>query len=185
MTRARTVTSPVNSVTASDTRGTALIQERAEVAVPADLPGVCPVCGGRSILPEGSSSALVAVCDVLVVKALEQVGKWIVRAERSRFRTLGTRPWQEAHTIWQPDESVITKALRNAWDVVPALLDTHGCCGVTSRQVTEMLDSYVHDLTITGTPHHIREMAYRFETRLGLPVYLRHEHRTNHASRNA
>lgn len=145
-------------------------------AVPADLPGVCPVCGGRSILPEGASSALVAVCDVLVVKALEQVGKWIVRAERSRYREFNGRSWQVAHTIWQPGEEMVTKALRSAWDVVPALLDTHGCCGVTSRQVSEMLDSYVHDLTLTGTEHHIRELAYRFESRLGLPVYLKHEH---------
>lgn len=154
-------------------------------AVPADLPGVCPVCGGRSILPEGASSALVAVCDVLVVKALEQVGKWIVRAERSRYRTLGTRPWQAAHTIWQPGDAMVTKALRSAWDVVPALLDTHGCCGVTSRQVTHMLDEYVHDLTLTGTQHSIQELAYRFESRLGLPVYLRHDHGSAHANQHA
>jgi len=110
------------------------------------------------------------------MKALEQVGKWIVRSERSRFRQLGTRPWNVAHTIWQPTDAMVEKALRGAWDVVPALLDTHGCCGVTSRQVSDMLDSYIHDLTVTGTTHTIQRLAIRFEGRLGLPIYLRHDH---------
>lgn len=137
-----------------------------------DLPSPCPVCGAYSMTQDAQASALLAVCDVLVVKALETMGKWIVRAERSRFRSLGTRPWYVAHTLWQPDDVVVTKALRGAWDVVPAMLDNHGCCDVTSRQVVAMLDSYVHDLVITGTSHTIIELAYRFTGTLGLPVYL-------------
>lgn len=133
----------------------------------------CPVCGAYSLTNDGQASALLAVCDVLVVKALEHMGKWIVRADRRRFRGLGTRPYFVAHTMWQPDEAMVTKALRGAWDVVPAMLDVHGCCDVTSLQVTTMLDDYVHDLVITGTPHSITELYYRFECRLGLPVYLR------------
>lgn len=138
-----------------------------------EIPSACPVCGAYSLAPEGESSALLAVCDVLVLKALETMGKWIVRADRSRFRTLGTRPFFVAHTLWQPEEITVTKALRGAWDVVPALMDGHGCCEVTSRQVTAMLDSYVHDLVITGTLHTLPELAYRFTNSLGLPVYLR------------
>jgi len=138
-----------------------------------EIPAQCPVCGAYSVDPEGQSSALLAVCDVLVLKALETMGKWIVRADRSRFRALGTRPYFVAHTLWQPTDETVTKALRSAWDVVPALMDGHGCCEVTSRQVTAMLDSYVHDLIVTGTPHQLQELAYRFTDRLGLPVYLR------------
>src|SRR5690606_11763710 len=67
---------------------------------PADAPGVCPVCGARSILPEGASSALLAVCEVLVVKALEVIGKRIVREERSRFKKFDGRPWHLAPTVW-------------------------------------------------------------------------------------
>lgn len=152
------------------------VQQLDPEAIPADAPGVCPVCGARSLLPEGASSALLAVCDVLVITALRQVGKWIVRAERSRYRIFNGRAWHTAHTIWQPGDEIVSRALRGAWDVVSALLDTHGCCGVTSRQVTDMLDSYIHDLTLTGEAHNIRDLAYRFETRLGLPIYLRHEH---------
>jgi hypothetical protein len=130
----------------------------------------CPVCGASSLTPEREMGSLLAVCDVLVVKALEQVGRRIVRDERSRFRTLGTRPWHVVHTIWSPADGEVTKILKGAWDVVPAMLDAHGCCGVTSVQVTAMLDDYVHDLVITGTFHTLTELNYRFDSRLGLPT---------------
>lgn len=137
----------------------------------------CPCCGAYSLTHDHETTALLAVCDVLVLKALETMGKRIVRAERSRFRTLGTRPFYLAHTLWQPDEGDADKALRSAWDVVPAMLDTHGCCNATPVQVTAMLDSYVHDLVITGTPHTLDELEYRFTARLGIPVYTqRREH---------
>lgn len=136
-----------------------------------DIPVACPVCGAYSMTHDGEQAALLAVCDVLVVKALETMGKWIVRAERSRYRAKGTRPWHECHTLWQPTDDVVDKALRGAWDVVPAMLYVHGCCDVTPRQVTAVLDSYVHDLVITGTPHRVEELAYRFRARLGLPVW--------------
>jgi hypothetical protein len=135
----------------------------------------CPVCGAYSLAPEGQSSALLAVCDVLVLKALETMGKWIVRADRSRYRALGTRPYWIAHTMWQPTDATVTKALKGAWDVVPAMLPDHGCCDVTPVQITRLLDLYVHDLAITGTEHALPELAYRFTAHLGLPVYLRVE----------
>lgn len=131
----------------------------------------CPCCGSYIESAMGIASPLLAVCDVLVVRALEAVGKRIVRAERARFTRLGTRQWHEAHTIWPPDEPSTAKTLTNAWDVVPALLDVHGCCGVTSRQVTTMLDEYVRDLLITGTAHRFEELRYRFSDRLGLEVH--------------
>lgn len=138
------------------------------------VPSRCPVCGAHSLAPEGEMSALLAVCDVLVLKALEKLGNYLVRAERPRHRQLGTRPSYVAHTLWRPDDALIDKALRGAWEVVPALMDVHGCCDVTSVQVVDMLDSYVHDLGITGTPHLLEELQYRFVSRLGLPVYWRH-----------
>jgi hypothetical protein len=137
-----------------------------------DIPSPCPVCGAYSLTHDGQASSLLAVCDVLVIKALETMGKWIVRAERSRYRALGTRPWYTAHTLWQPNDEVVDKALKGAWDVVPAMLDNHGCCDITPRQIEVMLDSYVHDLVITGTAHDIKELRYRFDNALGLPVYL-------------
>lgn len=131
--------------------------------------GTCPVCGaygGEMAKP----STMLAVCDVLIVKALEAMGKRIVRAERSRFSRLGTKPWHLAHTMWTPDALMVEKGLVGSWDVIPALLDNHGCCGVTSRQVESMVDNYVRDLLVTGTPHNMTDLRYRFEKFLGIPL---------------
>ena len=89
------------------------------------------------------ATALVAVVDVLVVKALEAVGKRIVRADRARFNALKGRPFHEAHCLWPTDIITVSKATKGAWDVVPALLDNHGCPGVESGRVVTLLDAYV------------------------------------------
>lgn len=133
------------------------------------MPSQCPVCSAYSLAPDREVTALVAVCDVLVYKALEALGKYIVRAERSRFAVLGTKPFHEAHTIWSTDDQTVDKACRWAWDVVPALLNVYGPSGrVAAEDVTSTLDSYVHDLAITGTPHSIEELNYRLSTKLGV-----------------
>lgn len=133
---------------------------------------LCTCCGAPS--DHDQSEVLVAVCNVLVTKALETVGKWIVRIERSRFKALDAANLRvhQAHTRWPVPDGIVDRALRGAWDVVPAMLDQHGCCGVESRAVVDMLDQYVHDLVITGTPHTLAELHYRFEARLGLVVYV-------------
>lgn len=132
----------------------------------------CPCCGsyGGSGVTLAQAPALLAVCDVLVVWALGTVGRRIVRAERSRFNRMGTRPYHEAHTLWPPEDYVVNKALVGAWDVIPAMLDNHGCCGVTSRQVQDMVDVYVRDLLVTGTNHNLTDLRYRFEKYLGVPL---------------
>lgn len=80
------------------------------------------------------------------------------------------KPWHLAHTLWRPDDAMTSKALAGAWDVVPAMLDNHGCCGVTIKEVTVMLDEYVRDLLQSGTPHKLTTLRDRFETRLHLQV---------------
>jgi hypothetical protein len=131
------------------------------------------VCGAYSLTREGQSSALLAVCDVLVLKALDRVGSWIVRRPRDRYQTMGGKPLYLAHTVWPAHDEVTARALLNgAWDVVPALMDGHGWESVTSGQITTMLDDYVHDLVLTGKPHNMADLAYRFTSRLGMPVYL-------------
>lgn len=131
----------------------------------------CPVCGAYSLTQPGHASVLLAVCDVLVTKTLESMGKYIVRAERSRFRQLGTRPWHTAHTLFLATDTMVEKATRGAWDVVPALFESYGCCDVTPVQVVNVLSAYVHDLAITGTEHNVDELRYRL-VQIGLPVYL-------------
>lgn len=135
-----------------------------------DTVAACPMCGAYGSSSLAQPPALLAVCDVLVVHALETVGKRIVRAERSRYSRLGTRPWHQAHTMWTPDTAMVDKALIGSWDVIPALLDNHGCCGVTSRQVESMVDQYVRDLLVVGKPHNMSDLRYRFEKFLGITL---------------
>lgn len=134
------------------------------------LPSPCPLCGAYSLAAHEHDVMLLAVCDVLVLKALEAMGKWIVRADRSRFKVLGGRPFHVAHTLWTTTDLTVDKALRGAWDVVPAMLDRHGYCEVTAEDVTSVLDAYVHDLVVTGSEHTLDDLAYRFRTRLRMPV---------------
>ena len=146
-----------------------------------DIPSPCPVCGAYSLAPAERTTTLLAVCDVLVLKALETLGKYIVRLERNRYYLLGDRPLHLAHTIWPPQrhvtadgeiepDEIVTKATRGAWDVVPAVMSLHGCCDITTASVVCTLDEYVHDLAVSGTRHSIEHLAYRFDTRLGLPT---------------
>jgi hypothetical protein len=141
----------------------------------AHIPSVCPVCGAYSLAPENQMSVLLAVCDVLVIKALERLGNDIIRraprGER-RHQIFGERAKHTAHTVWPADDAYVSKAIRNAWDVVPLLLETHGgCCEYDSARVIHLLNVYVHDLAITQTQHDINELAYRLQSKLGLPVY--------------
>lgn len=136
------------------------------------VPAPCPCCGAYSLDPASQASSLLAVCDVLVVHALEKVGKWIINRERSRrnqFASSG-RPMYAVHQMWRPNVEMIDKALVGAWDVVPALLSEHGCCDVTPIMITRTLDKYVRDLLITGNLHQLSELRYRFEEYLGITV---------------
>lgn len=105
------------------------------------------------------ATALVAVVDVLVVKALEAVGKRIVRQDRARFNQLKGRPFHEAHVLWPTDIITVGKATKGAWDVVPALLDNHGCPGVDSGRVVTLLDAYVSQLATHGAPHTLARLV--------------------------
>jgi hypothetical protein len=139
------------------------------------LPSECPVCGAYSLAPDSNVSVLLAVCDVLVLKALERMGNDIIRRAprgEGRHQTWGERPKYLAHTVWTPTDAMVTKGTKGAWDVVPAILENHGgCCDYDSTQVIDLLSRYVHDLAITGTEHDIDELAYRLRSRLNLPVY--------------
>lgn len=134
----------------------------------------CPCCGGysSSSLSLAQPPALLAVCDVLVVKALEKTGKMLARnsGNRQRAKVASTLPWHLIHTAVPATPRDIDKGLHGAWDVVPAMLANHGCCNVTARQVEQMVDGYARDLLITGTPHRIKELRYRFERFLGVPL---------------
>lgn len=135
------------------------------------IPSPCPCCGAYSLAPDVRTTTLVAVADVLCVKGLERVGAFLVRGSRSRFLEARQTPLHEVHTIWCAPDELTAKALRGAWDVVPALVNSHGCCDVPAEDIVAMLDDYVHDLVVTGTKHSLDGeggLSYRFESRLGL-----------------
>lgn len=142
------------------------------------IPSACPCCGAYSLMPHSDTTILVAVSDVLVVKALERVGAFLIRGSRSRYEAAKGVPLHLIHTRWKAPDVLTERALRGAWDVVPALLDSHGCCDVPSDTVIATLNDYVHDLVLTGTEHTVRGdggLEYRFQTRLGLALP-EHEH---------
>ena len=138
------------------------------------IPTPCPCCGAYSLAPDSDVTILVAVADVLVIKALERVGSFILRGpDRKRYQEAEGLPRHEIHTVWRAPDELTERALRGAWDVVPALLDSHGWCDVPSDAVIRCLDDYVHDLVLTGTPHSRDDdggLVYRFRTRLGMYI---------------
>lgn len=98
---------------------------------------------------------LVAACDALVLKALESVGKRLVRYDRARYRVLGTRPFHEAHCLWPAPASLVDKALCSAWDVVPSL-----CMHVPDiPNLTSVLDMYVKAVVDSQKPHDCNDLA--------------------------
>ena len=98
---------------------------------------------------------LVTACDVLVLKALEAVGKRLVRSDRARYRVLGTRPFHEAHCLWEAPDDLVSKALRSAWDVVPSM-----CMHVPDiPNLTSVLDMYVKAVIATQKPHDVNDLA--------------------------
>lgn len=136
----------------------------------------CPACGhafpaATHANPDQTINTLLAVCDVLVVKALEKMGNYIVRASRSRYNEIGERPYYLAHTLWPATDDIVTKALRGAWDVVPLLLNVHGPYEFDAHVAVAVLDRYVHDLVVSGSPHELNTLAYRLRSGLGLPVF--------------
>lgn len=139
---------------------------------------LCPHCRGtvEVALPSVTDLTLttfIAVCDVLVMKALEKMGNYIVRAERRRFNELKElgEPIHLAHTIWPVSDEIVSKALKGAWDVVPLVLDTHSPYQFDAEKAVAVLDQYVHDLVVTGSDHDLNVLAYRVRTGLGLPVF--------------
>lgn len=105
--------------------------------------------------------SLIAACDVLVLRALELIGKRVVRVERSRYARLGDRPFYEAHTIWQPDATQLDKALESAWDLVPHVVRVHGKPDVSLTEIRLVLDRYVRELVRSTRGHDVTELAYR------------------------
>lgn len=104
----------------------------------------------------------------MVLRALELLGKRIVRADRSRHGRMNGRPWHEAHILWAPDRQMLDRALASAWDLAPWAVQEHGCCGVTVTELTATLDRYVRDLCRAQQGHTVTDLRYRLAAYVGV-----------------
>lgn len=104
---------------------------------------------------------LLAACDVMVLRALELLGKRIVRVDRSRFGQMGDLAFYEAHCRWQPDADMLDRALGSAWEFVAQVVENHAAPGISSREVSLVLDRYVRDLVKGMRVHQLEELEYR------------------------
>ena len=107
-----------------------------------------------------SDPGLLAACDVMVLRALELVGKRIVRVDRSRYSRLNGRAFHEAHLLWQPDDEMLDKALANAWGQVVQVVRDHSTSDVDPKWVVLALDRYVRDLVHAMRPHEVQHLRY-------------------------
>lgn len=137
-----------------------------------DTPGPCPVCGGLTVAPAVQRSTLLAVSNVLVLKALDKLGNYLIRrGERSLYSRFGSIPRSEVYLHVRPTTVQVDRALQGAWDVIPAQLADFGCSGVTARQVQAMLTDYIHHLADAGLRHDVDLLRRCFVDQLGLPIY--------------
>src|SRR3546814_20608498 len=84
----------------------------------------CPACGAWYLPALAERSALLDVCDVLVLKAPDSLGRQIIRQPRSRFTQFGGRPWPVAPTHSRPDVEAGERPTAPAWDQLHAQLPT-------------------------------------------------------------
>jgi hypothetical protein len=104
---------------------------------------------------------LLAACDVMVLRALELLGKRIVRVDRSRFGQMSGLEFYEAHCRWQPDADMLDRALSSAWTFVDQVVASHAAPGISAREVQLVLDRYVRDLVKGMRVHQVEELEYR------------------------
>lgn len=117
--------------------------------------------------PVDPEDILLPVCDALTLEALRRVGQWILRHDRSRPKLWRGRPSWEAYQnpVWPVDDEVIGKALRHAWSLIPVMLSRwEDLACLDDEALMNTLDSYVHDLVVTRTPHTVEQLRLRIDS---------------------
>jgi len=108
------------------------------------------------------ADALLFASDILVVKALESVGKRLVSADRSRYsqRREEGIPFHLAHTRWTAQPGV-EKTLDGAWDSSRGVFLSHGVDEKTVDRLIPVLDAYTRELIRFRLPHETENLARR------------------------
>lgn len=108
---------------------------------------------------------LLAVCDAIVTKNLETLGKRIIREDRSRYAERRHRALDlhVVHTQWCLSPQSVDRALTDAWETVPFLLSAYGADDDLIQRITPILDTYTRELLNFRIPHTSENLARRFE----------------------
>jgi hypothetical protein len=98
-----------------------------------------------------------------VMRALELIGKRVARDGRARFGAMqrSGMDWSDVHTVWKPEPHHVEAALAGAWNVLPRMVNEHGCCSLQERKLTLLLDGYVRELVFSMQPHKFEELERR------------------------
>lgn len=131
----------------------------------------CPLCGATEIAPVPAElSTLLSVSDVLVLNALENLGRRIVREHRGRFSELRDRPFHIAHTVWKPTPILMARIIDKAWDIIPALLSLRGRNASEVQKIKKLLTEYILELSANQEPHTLDKLALKFSKEFGLEL---------------
>lgn len=111
----------------------------------------------------GDQRAMLAICDALVLKALETLGKRIVRQDRSRYRNVQDRNFIEAYSQWPVHPVTLEKSLTGAWDLLPILLQHHVPEKGDIQALEVFLDRYVRETVLKNKKHSLGRLYREFE----------------------
>lgn len=105
---------------------------------------------------------LLAACDMLVLRALEVLGKrTVTRSRRAEWRQM-SMPWHRAHTVWRPTRDAVDAALSAAWTDVPLAM-RHAPDGLTAGTVRRVLDEHTRECVTVQRPHDVDLLRVRLE----------------------
>lgn len=111
-------------------------------------------------------SELRASCDVLVLKALEKLGKLVSRTYRSEHTRLRSAPWHLAHVATPISPRDLDKGLWGAWEIAEFVFTQH-IDKTTARELAAWLDLYTRALVQQQMPHNPQTFGRLFESEWG------------------
>lgn len=113
--------------------------ERVSDVAPCRTPMACDCC---------AVDPVALACEMLVLRALEVLGKRLVReaGHKHRWQDRGDAPWYALHTVWETSARDIDGALRGAWEMVDEVQMRWGSRDRYDPLLASKLDRYTRRL---------------------------------------